>query len=242
MDSCTILTLLYALGTGLLTGLIGWFMGKKDAANYANQLKTKEYEISNLRSSMDKTLSKNNDLLAVANREKKETEQSLSLWKEKFSKLQMQIADNKTQPEKIVPPVVQKQVPSKNIDVPKTSIVIDALKDENQKLKESTKELEAKLKNAIASPKVQSTPAQETITKDLSKKVHDQYKSEIKKLKSKLKKTKDKLTITRKALKVKPKEIEITRSIDIESLKKMLDRAPLKKVSERVISRKRDKS
>jgi len=242
MDSCILLPLLYALGTGLLTGFIGWFLGKKDANDYADQLKNKEYELSNLRSSMDTTLSKNNDALAVANREKSETEQSLSLWKEKFSKLQMQIADSKTSPIVSPTPVVEKSAPTPKPEIAVTNIAIDALKDENEKLKTKAKELEDKLKKATDKPKVQSTRAKKTMTTDLSKKVHDQYKSEIKKLKSKLKKTKEKLTITEKALKAKPKEIEITRSIDIETLKKMLDRAPLKKVSERVISRKRKKS
>lgn len=238
MDSCTLLTLLYALGTGVLTGLIGWFLGKKDANNYSNQLKNKEYELSNLRTSMDNTLSKNNDALAVANREKKESEDSLALWKEKFSKLQMQIAEDKTK-EPVAP--IKKASPAASTAVTKSNVVITALKDENQQLKTKAKELQAQLKKAVATKKATTTRASKTMTADLSKKVHDQYKSEIKKLKTKLKKTKDKLVVTEKALKAKPKEIEITKSIDIETLKKMLDRAPLKKVSERVISRKTTK-
>ena len=241
MDSCLLLPLIYALGTGLLTGLIGWFLGKKDATNYADQLKNKEYELSNLRSSMDATLSKTNDSLAVANREKGEAEESLALWKEKFSKLQMQIASDKTQSTEKANSAVPK---SSGVEEKSTAsnVAIQALKDENKQLKAKTKALEAKLKKETTTSRAKSAQAKKTITADLSKKVHDQYKSEIKKLKTKLKKTKDKLIVTEKALKAKPKEIEITRSIDIESLKKMLDRAPLKKVSERVISRKRKKS
>jgi len=248
MDSCTLLTLVYALGTGILTGLIGWFLGKKSSSTYADQLKNKEYELSNLRTSMDKTLSKTNESLAVANREKRETEESLALWKEKFSKLQMQIAESKTQEtQPIVPEAfVAKKVEITPIPVPvvprepaTSHIAISALKDENQKLKDRYKELEEELKKVSSTRKTQSTQAKKTIASDLSKKVHDQYKSEIKKLKAKLKKTKNKLSTTEKALKVKPKEIEITKSIDIETLKKMLDRAPLKKVSERIISRRK---
>ncbi len=246
MDSCTLLTLVYALGTGILTGLIGWFLGKKSSATFADQLKNKEYELSNLRTSMDKTLSKTNESLAVANREKRETEDILSLWKEKFAKLQMQIAESKTQETQPILP--ESPAPNKAKGAPQATkepvtshIAISALKEENVILKEQNKELELKLKKASSVRKTQSTQAKKTITTDLTKKVHDQYKSEIKKLKSKLKKTKEKLSTTEKALRTKPKEIEITKSIDIETLKKMLDRAPLKKVSERVISRRKRK-
>lgn len=222
MDICFLIPLLWVLGASALAGLLGWLWGKKGGAVSSVDLNAKDLEIQNLKKQIVEVKDKTDNALATLGRESRESDQKLQLWKEKFNKLQLKVKDVST----VVAPVVldDKELKEalakiKTLEADKNALML--LSDEH-KIKKSSK---------------QKGSNKEDLTK-----LKKEHKEEIKKLKSKLKKAK----LKNKSLKEKGKEIitqeiEITKSIDLETLKKWLDKAPLKKVSERIVNRKSSK-
>ncbi len=229
MNVCFLLPLLWVLGASVLAGILGWLWGKKDGASAAMPDTGKDLEIQNLKKQVVEVKEKADLSLATLGRESREMEEKVNLWREKFNKLQMQSNFGN--------------------DAGKSNKELKAAKELIAKLEleNKTLSLAAKAKKATPVPTPKATPEttsksiakSKPIDKDMISKVKKEYKSELKKLKAKLKKSKAKYKTLKKskAQGNVTKEIQITKSIDIEALKKMIDKMPLKKISEEVINK-----
>lgn len=219
MDICFLIPLLWVLGASALAGLLGWLWGKKEGATSSVDLNAKDLEIQNLKKQIVEVKDKTDNALATLGRESRESEEKVQLWKEKFNKLQL-----------------------------KASKLSPAVPQDNKELKAALakiKTLEAD-KNALMllsdEHKIKKSSKQKVSNKEDLTQLKKEHKEEIKKYKSKLKKAKQKNKILKeKGKEIVTQEIEITKSIDLETLKKWLDKAPLKKVSERIVNRKSSK-
>jgi len=220
MDTCFILPLLWVLGASLLAGILGWLLAKRKSNDDVAIDTSRELEYQNLNKSYLELKETSDNRWAGLSRQNTDLEEKVKLWKEKFEQIQLQNAGNQES--------VKNEENIKNLEID-----IARLKSDNIKL---TNELKSAKTTSIK----KSSPSQKTLTKELTTKLKAQHKEEISVLKNKLKKTKLELKKAKK-LTSKVREVEITKSIDIESLKKMLDKVPLKKVSERVIDRKSKK-
>lgn len=221
MDLCFLIPLLWVLGASALAGLLGWLWGKKEGAASSVELNAKDLEIQNLRNKIVQVKDKTDNALATLGRESREAEQEVLSWKEKYNKLQLQskgeftvISQNDNQLE-----LEEALAKIQSLEADKDALML--LSDE-QTTKKRGKE--------------------KAVDKEVLVTLKKEHKEELKKLKSKLKKVKQKNKILKeKSKKIVTQEIEITKTIDLETLKKWLDKAPLKKVSERIVNRKSSK-
>jgi len=214
MDTCFWMPLLWVLGASALAGLLGWFWGKRDNAKISSMDTSKDLEIQNLKRDLAQVQEKADNALAGLSRETTELQDRANLWREKFNKLQLQTSG----------------LANSNVDESKLEEALaesKALKDQNSRLVTEVAALKAKAKK---------TPTKKSRA-TMSVEKRKAYEKEIKSLKAKLSRSKAKVK-KMKSAKSETKEIEITKSIDIETLKKLLDKVPLKKVSERVIRKK----
>lgn len=221
MDLCFLIPLLWVLGASALAGLLGWLWGKKEGAASSVELNAKDLEIQNLRNKIVQVKDKTDNALATLGRESREAEQEVLSWKEKYNKLQLQskaestvISQNDNQLE-----LEEALAKIQSLEADKDALML--LSDEQTTKKSGKKK---------------------AVDKEVLVTLKKGHKEELKKLKSKLKKAKQKNKILKeKSKKIVTQEIEITKTIDLETLKKWLDKAPLKKVSERIVNRKSSK-
>ncbi len=222
MDTCFVIPLLWALGASVLAGILGWFLARRKFEIEAQADTQIKLEHQNLKKAYEDLQETSDNKWAGLNRENAELEDKVKLWKEKFQQLQLQssgVANDTNQGEQKIK-ALEKQLLEKDVEI--------------KALIQETKSLKAK-KNLGSLQSSVKTPS-----KTISAKAKSQYKEEISTLKGKLKKAKSQLKKLKKTS-AKVREVEITKSIDIASLKKMLDKVPLKKVSERIIDRKDSK-
>jgi len=216
---CFWIPLLWVLGASALAGILGWLWGKKESSSLSSLSNSKDLEIQNLKKQIVEVKDKADSSLAGLGRESRELQEKANIWKEKYNKLQLQMNTSKQQNGKS-PEADQK--------------LKDALA-KITKLEEDKKALLFISEDKKPAPKDDS----QNIDKDMIAKFKKDHKEEVKKLKAKLKKAKSKYKTLKKSKSEGPiKEIEFTRSIDIVALKELIEKMPLKKVSEKVINKK----
>lgn len=223
MDTCFWMPLLWVLGASVLAGLLGWFWGKKDSSGSSTNDVSKDLEIQNLKRDLTQVREKADNSLARLGRETAELQEKSNLWREKFNKLQLHTSG------------MELTSSSDDAELKDLQASYKLLEDENAQLLSEIDALKLTASTpVVAAPAAEITAPEKEII-DLSAELKDSYEEKIKSLEGKLKKSKAKL----KKAKAKQRTTkEITKSIDIEVLKKLLDKVPLKKVSERVIKKK----
>jgi len=221
MDICFWIPLLWVLGASGLAGILGWLWGKKEASSLSSLSNSKDLEIQNLKKQIVEIRDKADNSLAGLGRESRELQEKVNVWKEKYNKLQL---------EKNTSNLQNGKSPESDKKLKEALAKISKLEEDKKALLFITEE-----KKPVAKEEAQN------IDKDMISKLKKDHKEELKKLKSKLKKSKSKYKTLKKKKSEGPiKEIEFTRSIDINALKDLIEKMPLKRVSEKVIDKKSD--